>query len=89
MPVQWRTRIALDATSSPPRAYIRGSHVLVATLLEELADSSGLDDVLSRHPGLSSDDLSAALAYSAELVRETILSPSAYIESRFLRHFYT
>jgi uncharacterized protein (DUF433 family) len=89
MPVQWRARIALDATSSPPRAYIRGTHVLVATILEELADSSGFDDVLSRHPELSSDDVRAALAYSSELVRETILSPSAYVESRFLRHFYT
>jgi uncharacterized protein (DUF433 family) len=89
MPVQWRTRIALDATSSPPRAYIRGTNVLVATLLEELADSAGFNDVLSRHPELSSDDLRATLAYSSELVRETILSPSAYVESQFLRHFYT
>jgi uncharacterized protein (DUF433 family) len=61
----------------------------VAELLDELANSRGFEDILSRHPELSSDDLRAALAYSSELVRENILPLSTYVESRFLRQFYT
>ena len=87
--MNWRTRIFVDRTDNEDTACIQGTRIPVSFILDTLSAGGTRKDILGRYPELSSEDISAALAYASDLVRETIPPMSAYVSSKFFRSFYT
>ena len=75
--MNWRERIAIDPEVCHGRACIKGTRVMVSVVLDNLAAGVGQSEILRSYPTLTSEDISAALDYAAELARErTIALPS-------------
>lgn len=65
-------RIAIDAEVCAGRPRIRGTRIEIAILLDGLAEGLTPEQLIDHYPQLSKDDVRAALAYAAELSRETV-----------------
>jgi uncharacterized protein (DUF433 family) len=55
------------------RACIRGMRVTVATIVDQIAEGSCIDDVLAAYPYLEREDVRQSLAYAALLAREEVV----------------
>jgi uncharacterized protein (DUF433 family) len=73
----WRERITVDPVVCHGQACIKGTRIMVAVVLDNLAAGVGTDELLKSYPSLSAEDVKAALEYAAELARErTVILPS-------------
>jgi uncharacterized protein (DUF433 family) len=63
-------RITTDAKQMNGMPCIRGLRIPVATVVGMVADGMTEAEILAAYPDLEPDDLSAALRYAAEAVRE-------------------
>ena len=68
--MNWRERITVDPAVCHGQACIKGTRIIVAIVLDNLAAGVPADELLRSYPTLSLDDVHAALAYAAELARE-------------------
>lgn len=66
--VDWRVYVD-DAAAPGGAACLRNTQLPVATILDELADGPGPDEIARRRPGLSRAAVEAALRYAADLLR--------------------
>ena len=66
-------RISIDPNICFGKACIRGTRIWVALIVENLADGLTEKEILEAYPGLTPDDIRAALAYAAEVTRERVL----------------
>ncbi len=64
------TRITVDSAVMGGLPCIRGLRVPVATVVTMVADGMSTDDILADLPYLERDDVSEALSFAAEAVRE-------------------
>lgn len=64
------TRITINPDQMGGVACIRGLRIPVATVVGMLADGMAGEEILDAYPDLEPDDLSEALRYAAEAVRE-------------------
>ena len=62
-------RITIDPTVCHGKPTIRGSRLLVVTLLELLAGGASWEELLADYPGLEADDIKACLDYAVQLAR--------------------
>lgn len=75
--MKWRDCITVDPTVCHGQACIKGTRIMVAVILDNLAAGIETDELLKSYPTLSVDDVHAALEYAAELARErTVNLPS-------------
>lgn len=72
---RWQDRIAIDPDIHQGDPCIKGTRVPVAMVVGSLADGMTFDDIHQEYPQLTSDDLYAALAYAAEVMRQEIVYP--------------
>lgn len=71
-----RERITVDPAVCHGQACIKGTRIMVAVVLDNLAAGVQTDELLKSYPTLSTEDVQAALEYAAELARErTIYLP--------------
>jgi uncharacterized protein (DUF433 family) len=75
--MDWRTRITTDPAICHGKACIRGTRIMASVVLDNLAAGQSADEVLRLYPTLDKDDVTAAMAYAAELARERIVLTSA------------
>jgi len=68
--MNWRERITVDASVCHGQACVKGTRIMVAVVLDNLAAGVPTDELLKDYPSLSADDVHAALGYAAELARE-------------------
>lgn len=73
--VSWQERIVVDPEIHHGTPCIRGTRVPVTTVLGSLADGMTPDEVIAAYPQLAPEDIAAALAYAAEVIREELLLP--------------
>ena len=66
-------RIATDPEADHGNACIKGTRVTVAAVLDDLAAGKSHDEILNGYPELALDDIRAAVAYAAELARDSVL----------------
>lgn len=66
-------RITFDPEMMGGRACIRGMRVTVATIVDQIAEGSLIDDVLAEYPYLEREDVRQALAYAAWLARDEVI----------------
>ena len=75
--MNWRERITVDPSVCHGQACIKGTRIMVAVVLDNLAAGVQADELLKSYPTLSAQDIRAALEYAAELARErTVHLPS-------------
>lgn len=66
-------RIAIDPAVCHGQPCVRGTRILVATIVQYLANGDSIEDVLASHPVLKPEDVRACLLYAAEMTRERVL----------------
>ena len=66
---EWQDRISINPLVCHGKACIRGTRVMVAVILDNLAAGVPHEEVLRSYPSLQDPDIQAALAYAAELAR--------------------
>jgi uncharacterized protein (DUF433 family) len=71
------TRITVHADQMGGVPCIRGLRIPVATVVGMVADGMSHEEILAAYPDLEPDDISEALRYAAEAVRERELPLSA------------
>lgn len=72
--MDWRNRITVDPAICHGQACIKGTRILVAVVLDNLAAGLGTDEVLKSYPSLTAEDVQAAMAYAADLARERMVA---------------
>lgn len=65
-----RDRVSIDPAVCRGKACIRGTRIPVSVILDNIAAGVPGAEILAAYPALQPEDLSAALAYAAELSRE-------------------
>lgn len=63
-------RITVEANKMAGQPCIRGLRMPVATVVAMVADGMTADEILSEYPDLEREDITEALLYAAEAVRE-------------------
>lgn len=68
--MNWRERITVDPAVCHGQACIKGTRIMVAIVLDNIAAGVPTEELLKSYPTLSAEDIQAALEYAAELARE-------------------
>jgi uncharacterized protein (DUF433 family) len=66
----WRERITVDPKVLLGKPVIKGTRIAVEFILELLANSWTVEDILKNYPQLKREDVAAALKYAAEILKE-------------------
>jgi Uncharacterized conserved protein, COG2442 len=66
----WRERITVDPKVLSGKPIIKGTRIAVDFILELLANSWTVEDILKSYPQLKREDVAAALKYAAEILKE-------------------
>jgi len=66
-------RISIDPQVCFGKPCIKSTRIWVSLLLDHLAAGTAVEDLLSEYPGLTREDVLAAIAYGAEVSRERII----------------
>ena len=66
----WRERITVDPKVLSGKPVIKGTRIAVEFILELLANSWTVEDILKNYPQLKREDFAAALKYAAEILKE-------------------
>jgi len=66
-------RISIDPTVCGGKPCIKGTRIWVSLILDLLASGMPEAEVRAEYPGLTHDDMLAAIAYGAEAARERVI----------------
>ncbi len=66
----WRERITVDPKVLSGKPIIKGTRIAVEFILELLANSWTVEDILKSYPQLKREDVAAALKYAAEILKK-------------------
>ncbi len=69
----WKKRISQRPTVCHGQACIAGTRVLVAVVLDNLAEGNSVEEILADYPSLTREDVFAAVAYAADVLRHDVL----------------
>jgi uncharacterized protein (DUF433 family) len=72
--MNWRDRITTNPQVCHGKACIRGTRVMVSVVLDNLAAGLNHEEILTSYPSLVRQDIAAAVAYAAELARESVIA---------------
>ena len=72
--MKWQDRISSDPRICHGVACITGTRVPVSVVLDNVAGGATREEILTSYPSLSGDDIDAAIAYAADVVRERIVT---------------
>jgi len=72
---RWQDRISVVQEIHHGDACIIGTRIPVTTIVGSLADGMTFDEIRAAYPQLSEDDIYAALAYAAEVMRQEVVLP--------------
>lgn len=75
--MDWKTRISIDPAVCHGKACIKGTRIMASVVLDNLAAGQSPDEILRLYPTLHREDVTAAMAYAAELARERVVLTSA------------
>ena len=75
--MNWRDHITVDPTVCHGQACIRGTRILAAAVLDNLAAGVNEDELLREYAGLTREGIQAVLTYAAALAKERVVDLSA------------
>ncbi len=70
-------RIVTDAQVCGGQPCIKGTRILVSTILDGIVEGLSTEQLIDHYPSLGPDDIRAAVAYGAELARENVWKVNA------------
>ena len=70
MATNWRDRISVDPAVCHGKPCIRGTRIFISVILDNLAARQSNEQIIEDYPGLTEDDITAAISYAAELAHE-------------------
>lgn len=73
--VEWRHRVVVDPEIHHGEPCIVGTRIPVRMIVGSLADGLTAQEIVGEYPQLTADDVSAALAYAAEVLHQETLLP--------------
>lgn len=71
----WTDLISIDPAVCHGKPCIKGTRIMVAVVLDNLADGLTPDEIVDEYPPLALPDVHAAIAYAAALAHEEELVP--------------
>jgi len=75
--MDWRSRISTDPNVCHGKACISGTRITVSVVLDNLAGGADAGEIMRLYPSLRVEDVTAAIAYAAELARERVVPTAA------------
>jgi len=66
----WRNRIIVDPKVLMGKPIMKGTRLTVEFILDLLANGWTVNDILKNYPQLKREDVTAALKYAAEVLKE-------------------
>ena len=75
MRADWRTHVEIREDLHHGDPCIRGTRVPVRTIIGSLADGMSVEEIRDAYPQLTPEDVLAALAYAAEVLKDDVLLP--------------
>jgi len=72
--MDWRERITVNPAVCHGQACIKGTRIMVAVVLDNLAAGLKEDEILRSYPSLVVEDIQATMAYAADLARERMVA---------------
>ncbi len=73
--MNWSERITSDPGICGGQPVIKGTRVLLRTILASLAEGDSVESILGSFPSLSEEDVRAVIAFAAASAEEDIPSP--------------
>ncbi|MCB9282634.1 MAG: DUF433 domain-containing protein [Lewinellaceae bacterium] len=73
----WRNHIESKPTILYGKPVIKDTRIPVDLLLEKLSEGETIDDLLKAYPRLKKEDIFAALAFAAEMIKSEVVHPLA------------
>ena len=70
----YRDRIEMDPKICSGKPVIRGTRILVTSILSQLAAGESFEEIRHGFPGLTDEDIRAAIEYARESVEATELA---------------
>lgn len=74
---RWQDQIVIEPDLHHGDPCIKGTRIPVAMIVGSLADGMTFQEILEAYPQLIEDNIYAALAYAAEIMRQEIYLPLA------------
>ena len=75
--IDWREYITIDPDIYHGDPCIKGTRIPVTTIVGSLADGMSARDVIEAFPQVTPEDVQAALAYAADVMRQDVILPFA------------
>lgn len=75
MEENWRNRIIVDPNILVGKPVIKGTRLAVEFVLELLANGWTVEKILRNYPQLKKEDITAALKYATEVLKEEKVYP--------------
>jgi uncharacterized protein (DUF433 family) len=72
--MEWQEHVTVDPTICHGKACIRGTRVLVSTILDNIAAGETKEAILESYPTITVEAINAAIAYAADLARERVIA---------------
>lgn len=73
--VDWKERVIVDPDIHHGDPCIKGTRIPVSIIVGSVADKMRLEEVRAAYPQLSVEDIRAALAYAADVLRREVIFP--------------
>ncbi|HUY01263.1 MAG TPA: DUF433 domain-containing protein [Candidatus Deferrimicrobium sp.] len=70
--LDWISKISVDPNICHGKACIKGTRVMIAVILDCLAEGMTEGEILSEYASLKKGDIQVAISYAASLAREEI-----------------
>jgi uncharacterized protein (DUF433 family) len=70
----YRNRIEIDPGICSGKPVIRGTRILIASILSQIAAGESFEDLRQGFPGLTDDDIRVAIEFAKESVEATELT---------------
>ncbi|MEB3339335.1 DUF433 domain-containing protein [Okeania sp.] len=71
----WQNQISFNPKVCHGKPCIKGTRVMVSVILDNLAEGLTIQEIVAEYPPLTLENVLAAIAYAAVLVREEELLP--------------
>ena len=76
--MKWQNYIVVNPRICHGKACIKGTRIMIAVILDNLANGMSPEDLIKEYPSLNSKSIQAAIKYAAEIVRERVIPLSAW-----------
>lgn len=74
--VDWRDRVVIAPDVHHGDPCIKGTRIPISVIVGSIADGMSTDEVRAAYPQLLLEDIKAALAYAAEVLRHEVIVPT-------------